>query len=99
MALIEEADDILEKSYRRLGDLGIKRARNHEAGYGQSQTQQNLYWQAAVIRLNLRIVLAHVILDENGDIAEVRRCTDEMMNRFLQQLQILAQTDDYPVIP
>jgi hypothetical protein len=97
--ILEDADEIISKSYKRLGELGFKRARNHDNGFSKSANQKQLYLQARIIEVNLGCVLDHVILDEDGNIATTIRITDEQLNRFLGTLQVFAETDKYATAP
>lgn len=97
--LLDNAQDIVSKSYYKLGDLTLLRMRNHANGYTQSQKQKRLYIQSKLIRLNLGSVLDHLSYDDNANIQSVLRSTDEQINRFLKVLESVAEIDQYATAP
>lgn len=97
--LLTEANDILAKSYSKLGDLAVLRARNISNGYGRSVSQRKLYEQSRMIELNLGSTLDHLLLDDSGNIVSVIRSTDEQINRFLKVLESVSEVDAFATPP
>lgn len=97
--LFNNAQDIVNNSYSKLGDLTILRMRNHANGYDRSQSQKNLYTQSQIIRLNLGSLLDHLSFDDNGNIISALRSTDEQINRFLKTLESIVGNENFSTAP
>jgi len=97
--LLENASDIISKSYSKQGDLVLLRMRNFNNGYGRSQKQKQLYDQSKMINLILGSVLDHVSLDSSGNIQYTLRSTDEQINRSLVALESVAEINRYATVP
>lgn len=97
--LLPNANDIVQKAYGRLGDLALQRGRNYNNGFGKSKAQQESYLRSRVIQLNLRVLLDHLSVDNNGNILNTVRIDDDVANRFISTLQQVAETDAYATPP
>lgn len=97
--LLQDAQSIIDRSYSKLGDLTLLRMRNQAKGYKNSDTQKKLYLQSRLIRLHLRSVLDHLLLDANGLIQYPIRSTDAQINQTLRQLQSAAEINKFSTSP